>query len=50
MIKFIYGLVNDKMDRFFIKLYEASSKPGGGGGGISNDLMIEFKVSAMISE
>ena len=40
------------MDRFFIKLYEASSKPGGGGGGggISNDLMVEFKVSAMISE
>jgi len=49
LINFIYGLVNDKMDRFFIKLYEASSKPGGGGG-ISNDLMIEFKVSAMISE
>ena len=37
------------MDRFFIKLYEASQKPGGGGG-ISNDLMIEFKISAMISE
>ena len=36
------------MDWFFIKLYEASSKSGGGG--ISNDLMIEFKVSAMISE